>query len=253
MSAPDIFKAFYRTVQPVIAPTLRYSQTLYEAELASYSRVGKDWLDLGCGHQLLPPWRHEQEKHLASQARILIGLDYDFDALRKHRTIVDRVRGDVSRLPFKDDTFDLISSNMVFEHLKRPEAELSEIFRTLRPGGILIFHTPNKYGYGVLGGRLIPRSIKVWLAWLLQGRREEDVYPTFYRVNSASVIRQLAAGVGFQVEKIRLIVSTPNFAMVPPLMIPELLLLRLLMTRSMRSLRTNIIGVLKKPIRGRLT
>ena len=251
MDVRDACRAFYRNVQSVIAPTLKYSQAIYESVLASHIGAGKDWLDLGCGHQLLPPWRHEQEKRLVAQARTLVGLDYDFEALCRHRTIVDRVRGDVSRLPFKGDAFDLISANMVFEHLRQPEAQLAEIFRALRPGGRLIFHTPNKYGYGVLIGRLIPGGLKIRLAWLLQGRVEEDVYPAFYRINSSSGIRRVAERVGFQVEKIKLIVSSPNFVMIPPLVIFELLLLRLLMTRPMRRLRTNIIVVLEKPIRGR--
>lgn len=251
MDAREACRAFYRNVQSVIAPTLKYSQAIYESVLTSYVGAGKDWLDLGCGHQLLPPWRHEQEKRLVARARSLVGLDYDFDALCQHRTIVDRVRGDVSRLPFRGDAFDLISANMVFEHLRRPEAQLAEIFRALRPGGKLIFHTPNKYGYGAIIGRLIPGGLKIRLAWLLQGRLEKDVYPTFYRINSSSAIRHVAERVGFQVKKIKLIVSSPNFVMIPPLVVFELLLLRLLMTRSMRRLRTNIIVVLEKPLDGR--
>ena len=109
---------------------------------------------------------------------------------------------------------------------------------------MLIFHTPNKYGYGVIVGRLIPRSVKIKLAWLLQGRLEEDVYPAFYRLNSTSAIREVC----FQVRKLKLIVSTPNLAVVPPLVLFELLLLRLLMTRRMRPFRTNIIAVLERPI-----
>lgn len=247
MGVRSAFMTFYRGVQSVIAPTLKYSQAIYETVLESHTRDRKDWLDLGCGHQLLPPWRHEQEKQLAARARTLVGFDYDFDALRKHRTITDRVRGDVSKLPFPGDTFDLMSSNMVFEHLKEPAIQLAEIFRVLRPGGMLIFHTPNKYGYGVLIGLLFPGWVKVKLAWLLQGRKAEDVYPAYYRINSTSAIRQLAERTGFRVKEIKLIVSSPNLIMIPPLVIFELLLLRLLMTRPLRPWRTNIIAILEKP------
>ena len=27
------------------------------------------WLDLGCGHQLLPPWRYEEEKKLSKSEK----------------------------------------------------------------------------------------------------------------------------------------------------------------------------------------
>jgi SAM-dependent methyltransferase len=237
----------YRTARSIIAPQLKYSQTIYESVLDAYTGKGKDWMDLGCGHQLLPPWRHEQEKRLAADASTLIGFDYDLAALRKHRTIVNRVCGDASNLPFRDGSFDLVSSNMVFEHLREPKEQMTEIFRVLRPDGRLIFHTPNALGYAVIIARVIPGRIKKKLACYLQDRKEEDVYPAFYRINSVSSIERLAVRIGFRVREIRLIVSTPDLVMIPPLVIFELLLIRVLMTRWLRPFRTNIIAILQKP------
>jgi ubiquinone/menaquinone biosynthesis C-methylase UbiE len=206
-------------------------------------------MDLGCGHNLLPAWRAEQERRLVARARRLTGLDYDFAALQQNEVIRDRVRGDVSKLPFTDNTFDLVTSNMVFEHLQEPQIQMAEIFRVLKPGGTLIFHTPNKYGYGVLTARLIPEPLKKTLTSILQGRKSEDVYPTYYRVNSTSMIQDLAARTGFRVKEVDLIMSSATLIMIPPLLILELLWMRLLMTDSLRSLRTNIIAVLHKPAR----
>lgn len=249
MSIRSAFLGFYKKVQPVIAPGLQYSQAHYEQALSIHIGQGKDWMDLGCGHSLLPPWRAEQEQRLVARAKTLTGLDYDFTALQQNRIIHNRVRGDVSKLPFTDNTFDLVTSNMVFEHLQEPQIQMSEIFRVLKPGGTLIFHTPNKYGYGVLAVRLVPERLKKILTWILQGRKSEDVYPTYYRINSSSMIRALAARTGFGVKEINLIMSSATFVMIPPLMILELLWMRLLMTDSLRSLRTNIIAVLHKPAR----
>lgn len=239
--------AFYRAARTVLAPSLKYSQAIYETVLEQHVASGMAWLDLGCGHQLLPKWRREQEHQLAARAGRLVGFDYDADALRRHPTIRDRVRGDVSMLPFRDGTFDLITSNMVFEHLAEPEAQLKEVFRVLRPGGLLVFHTPNKLGYALATGRLIPAGLKVKLAGFLQDRRPEDVYPTFYRVNTTNAIEALAMRVGFRVDELKLIVSSATLIMIPPLVVLELLLLRALMTRPFQRFRTNIIAVLSKP------
>lgn len=247
MSLERICFDFYRRVQPTLAPGLKYSQTLYEDVLVA--EVGQDvtWMDLGCGHQMLPPWRFESEQKLAQRAKMLAGLDYDFASLAKHRTIHHRVHGDVTKLPFADGSFDLVTANMVFEHLMEPQVQLAEITRVLRPGGQLIFHTPNALGYGVLLGRLVPGWVKKRLAWFLQGRKAEDVYPAYYRINSSATIESLAEHSGLKVKDIMLVMSSPNLVMIPPLMIVELLLARLLMTQPLRPLRTNIIAILRKP------
>jgi len=59
------------------------------------------------------------------------------------------------RLPFADDSFDLVYSSNVLEHVKNPEGCLAEAMRVLCPGGYLFFTIPN-YGswweghYGIL-------------------------------------------------------------------------------------------------------
>jgi hypothetical protein len=52
------------------------------------------------------------------------------------------------------------------------------------------------------------------------------------------------------VREVRLVVSTPSLIMIPPLVVIELLFLRLLMSRWLRPMRTNIIGVLQKQSAG---
>lgn len=49
---------------------------------------------------------------------------------------------DVQKLTFADSSFDLITSNQVFEHVPNDILGYSECFRTLRAGGALIFTVP---------------------------------------------------------------------------------------------------------------
>jgi SAM-dependent methyltransferase len=237
----------YGKIQHRIAPTLRYSQYLYEETLMDAVPEGGWWLDLGCGHQILPPWREKEEKRLVQRAGHVVGFDADWASLGKHRAIRDIVCGDIGALPFADNTFDLATANMVVEHLEKPETEFREILRVLKPGGVFLFHTANAYGYSTLLARMIPEFLKAPLVRLLQARSSEDLFKTYYRVNKESRIRRVASESGFQVVQIRFIASAAEFAVIAPLAIIELLWIRLLLKPAFRRLRPNLLVTLKKP------
>jgi SAM-dependent methyltransferase len=47
------------------------------------------------------------------------------------------LRGDATRLPFADNTFDRIVTSEVLEHIHADTAAIAELYRVLKPGGIL--------------------------------------------------------------------------------------------------------------------
>ena len=237
----------YGSLEKLIAPKLRYASYEYEDTLKSEVGKGTEWLDIGCGHHLLPWWRAEQEKALVASCRSITGIDADIPSLSKHRTITRRVAGNIGRLPFADASFNLVTANMVVEHLDDPEGQFREIARVLKPGGIFIMHTPNRLGYSTIAARLIPEFLKKRLVYLLEQRKGEDVFKTFYRANSQGDIQRVAEAAGLQAKQVKLIASSAKLVVIPPLVIFELLWIRLLMTRPFRSLRTNIIAILNKP------
>jgi ubiquinone/menaquinone biosynthesis C-methylase UbiE len=243
----EAFYRFYWWLQRRIAPGLRYCLDVYEDVLASSVSRETRWLDLGCGHNVLPQWRAEQEQALTRRAAQVVGLDFDMPSLRNHHSISQLVRGDISRLPFRDGSFSLISSSMVFEHLKQPRAQLEEIGRVMVPGGELIFLTPNAMGYTTILGRIVPEFLKTRVIRFLQGREEHDVFPAYYRINSPARIAQLVRESGFEAREIRLIPSGAQFIKIPPLVFFELLWIRLTMTRRFEALRTNLIVRCVKP------
>lgn len=49
------------------------------------------------------------------------------------------------KLPFKDNTFDVVITNHVVEHTPDQKKHLTEVLRVLKPGGYVYLATPNKY------------------------------------------------------------------------------------------------------------
>ena len=233
-------------IQRHVLPGLRYSQFLYQEMLERLTHGDSHWLDLGCGHRMLAKGRLSQEKELVGRARRVVGIDYDLPSLRQHQSISELVRGSVDQLPFKEQRFDLVSANMVVEHLAAPVEQFREIRRVLRPGGRFVFHTPNRRGYTVRMARLVPEGLKSRLVRLIEGRAAADVFPTFYRANTTADVAEAARQAGLVVEDIRLVATAPEFAALPPVALFELLWIRLLLKRPLRQLRTNLLVVLRR-------
>lgn len=214
--------AYYR-LRPWITPGLENSQVAYARELHRLVRPHITWLDLGCGHAIVPEWASREFPVFPAAP---VGLDGDHAALRAHRELKLKVRGDVHRLPFSDRSFDLVTANMVVEHVSDPSALFTEVRRVLVPGGRWLLHTPNADGYTTRLANLIPSSLRPTAASLLQGRQSADVFPTFYRANTVSAIRHVAEQSGFAIEKLDLVLSSPQLLRLPPLLFLEMLWIR---------------------------
>ena len=79
--------------------------------------------------------------------RRLIGLDLARTTLEPARQRVRGVRlvcGDAERLPFADESLDIVISSDLVEHLPDPDRHFQEVARVLRPGGLYLFKTPNR-------------------------------------------------------------------------------------------------------------
>ena len=59
---------FYWQARRAIAPRLEDAQAVYEARLRTLVRSSDRWLDIGCGHQVLQPWRQDSERSLVEGA-----------------------------------------------------------------------------------------------------------------------------------------------------------------------------------------
>jgi SAM-dependent methyltransferase len=88
---------------------------------------------------------------LACDARVKlsIALDIDFEALRHAEKSTGRlalVVGDLSCLPFRDDSVDLVWNSSTIEHLDYPEDAIVEMRRVVKNGSCAFIGAPNKNG-----------------------------------------------------------------------------------------------------------
>lgn len=92
-------------------------------------------LEIGCGPGALVEALHRWYP----KAQIYgIDLDSNFISFAKHNIPgVEFIEGDVTKLPFPDDSFDVVISNTLQEHIE-PSAFWGEQKRVLKPGGICI-------------------------------------------------------------------------------------------------------------------
>lgn len=99
-------------------------------------------LDVGCGAGFLT-------NYLSEHGYRVTGLDSSPESLavakRHDRTgRVEYVEGDAMKLPFPDQSFDVVASLDFLEHIHTPAAAIAEVSRVLRPGGLFFFHTFNR-------------------------------------------------------------------------------------------------------------
>jgi ubiquinone/menaquinone biosynthesis C-methylase UbiE len=125
---------FFPTVRVCLEEITRWQQL--------YGKRPFRMLDVGCGTGTLLTFVARQ-----SQAELLIGLDYSPVMIRHlcekiaDSPLEPRVQalvGDAERLPFADESFDVVTCCNSFHHYPHQAAAIADFRRVLRPDGLLI-------------------------------------------------------------------------------------------------------------------
>jgi ubiquinone/menaquinone biosynthesis C-methylase UbiE len=136
-------------------------QTMVLQELGFRLQPAAIVLDFGCGNGALV----KAYRELGYEA---FGCDLAYkpgpEVERLHRTgLIRLIERKPYRLPFPDESVDIVLSDQVFEHVKNYDETLAEMYRVLKPEGIGLHFFPSRY-------TLIEPHVYVPLATILQQR-----------------------------------------------------------------------------------
>ncbi len=88
-------------------------------------------LDLGCGEYDLFPYIQNK-----------MSLDISHTALLRHPSTLPKIQSDMSNLPFRNESFDIVTSIENIYYVNNPLKVVLEIHRVLRNGGLFIVGFP---------------------------------------------------------------------------------------------------------------
>ena len=77
----------------------------------------------------------------------------------------------------------------------------------------MIFLTANMWDYGTLVARLVPNRFHARVVKVVEGREEEDTFPTAYKTNTRSDVDRLSADAGLRVASFEFLSQYPNYLM----------------------------------------
>jgi SAM-dependent methyltransferase len=157
-------------------------------------------LDVGCGrgeYRDDPVLFRKNLRILKGKSTKVIGMDVDRNA--QDNPFIDEFRlVENDSWPIESESVNLIVCDNVLEHIADPEKFFAETRRVLKNDGYLCIRTPNRWGYISLFATLVPNRYHAKVLSLVQDeRKEEDVFPTYYKCNSARKIKKIMKKNGF--------------------------------------------------------
>ncbi|GAB4570708.1 MAG: hypothetical protein Kow0077_05450 [Anaerolineae bacterium] len=188
--------------------TLRL-MTRNEADMAFKKRVRTifEWvdpqdddviLDCACGRGFyLNMFRY------ASRAR-LVGLELERDIIRKaqrnvgHLDGITLTQGNIYHLPFADDYFDAVILSEILEHVADDVAGLREVWRVLKPGGVVAITVPNA-NYPFLWDP-INKTLETLFRTHIQNGPLAGIWANHVRLYERDELREAVLAAGFAVE-----------------------------------------------------
>jgi len=167
---PDKIEEFYdyrsnKREETKISPSLYYIVSGYRKIMYNMIKDIKDVkqfnvLDIGCGKafdliELSPLFKEcygmdisQNELNLASKTVKEKGINN-----------IKFKKGVAEKIPFEDNTFDLIIFSEVIEHLPNVNPAMQEIKRVFKKEGYIMITTPNRYRVNELFKNIVPRKL----------------------------------------------------------------------------------------------
>ena len=149
----------------------------FRAELARHLRPGVRVLDVGSGAEptIPPDERPEGTRY--------VGLDISRHELDRAPagSYDETIVADLTELvPEHAESFDLVLSFQVLEHVRPLDRALDNMRRYARPGGAMVSRLSGGRSVSALLNRAVPHRVAVALERRLRGRDPESVFPAEY-------------------------------------------------------------------------
>ena len=182
-----------------------WDDVTFRSVILDHMREHHICLDYGCGRG------NVMQMNFLGHAKFIAGVDPDKEVF-SNKFINEAKILDIETniIDYPNNTFDIVFSDNVMEHIKNSNSVLQEINRVLKPGGVLLFKTPNKHHYMPLIARFTPTWFHRYYN-KKRGRDSADTFPTTYQLNTKSDIARFSANNSFAVDRVTILEGRPEY------------------------------------------
>lgn len=189
-----------------VYPVSQWPGELFRRAVSDLGGPQKTLLEVGCGRDAT-----DLQAMKDAYGR-LIGIDFEIKSALPSARCTALV-GDAHNIPLAPATVDCICMADVVEHLSHPVAAFQECARVLKPGGHLVIRTVNLKFPPIFLAQALPHAIRQRLNHLLSGTPPDDVFPAYYRANTAKSLRNAAQQAGFETCRLAHVSHHPRYLM----------------------------------------
>src|SRR3989338_58509 len=159
---------------------VKFFRVIRNKKVAKYVPDGSRMLDVGCGTDFF------LLDSVAGKIKTVIGVDIAVRNMKKGNITIRKMKLH-DKLPFKGNSFDVVTMIAFIEHLDKPKEMLAECRRVLRKGGSVIITTP------------MGRAKPFWEALVKMGLTEEKTTEDHKHYFTPVEIENLLAKNGFNI------------------------------------------------------
>ena len=207
-------KSFSWQLKEKLYRNVEHPYRIYERTIRAYLPTRAVLLDTGCGRDM-PILRK-----VCDSCSSVTGVDLVKPEIAKlsHIRKINFIHGDIQALAVRSGSIDMVICRSVIEHLRRPGLFFGEINRVLKKGGYFVFLAPNLYDYASIAAKLIPNRLHKSVVRYMEGRNEDDTFPTYYRANTVQVVTRLAGHANLETVSLIYLGQYPSYFLFNPIL-----------------------------------
>ncbi len=142
-------------------------------------------LDIGCSTGLITSF-------LSKNFKKTIGIDTDFNAIKSAKKLSKKnlnfIKASALEIPFKNDSFDLVICNHIYEHVPDAQKMFDEIYNLLKKDGFCYLSAGNKHN--IIEGHYklpflswLPQSLaNLYLRMTNRGKTYEEKHFSYFKI-----------------------------------------------------------------------